>query len=92
MVNLFGVGTSWLSSSPTFSISTVTDTAKNAQNVLTDTTATLTISTGVTAGVVTVTDSSTAANYNLNITSVSKIPVPGYGTSDWRRRKALGDW
>ncbi len=56
VVTLTGSGTSWLTSTPVFSVSGPTGVSKTAQSIISDTSATVTITYGTTAGAVTITD------------------------------------
>jgi hypothetical protein len=69
-VTLFGTGTSWLTAAPTFTATgapTGDVSWSLTPTVLTDTTATLAITTGTIRGAVTFTDSTTTATTTMNV-------------------------
>ena len=91
VLNLTGFGTAWTSTNPTFTMTGgPSGSSITGQSILNDTTATITITTGSVAGVATITDPSTTATFNIRLTSVANLPIPGFGQGDdWKRRRSL---
>lgn len=76
-LRLTGVGTNWLTSNPIFALSGVAGVTKTSQHILGNTDAIVWIDTGVTAGTLTVTDSSQAT---LNTCQMSITATPPVAT------------
>jgi hypothetical protein len=76
VITLTGFGTAWLSTNPSFSLTGGTGAAKTAQNITSNTTATITVSAGSAPATLTITDPSTGANTTIAVAGAStSIPI-----------------
>jgi hypothetical protein len=71
VITLVGTGTSWVSGTTTFTISGVTGVTKVTQNVISSTSATLTITTGSTNGTLTISDGTLTTTIGVGLGGVS---------------------
>jgi len=95
VITLIGVGTSWLSTNPIFTLTGGTGNIITAQNITTNTSATITISVGFISSELTITDPSTSNTQSLyvavnvalaGIASASEVYADGYSAN-----KAIDD-
>lgn len=83
VVTLTGVGTTWLSSAPTFQLSGGTGASITAQSIISDTSATITVSAGSAVATLTITDPSTGGTDTIDVVLVATAltisgPSEGY--------------